>query len=149
VDPAQAPKASGRTSVLEDLGVQILVMPGPFSIPMPVLNRSVLAPGESTTLGDCPPIALTGIRRAALTVACAFPAGHQARLQVCVRGSADGLAYDTSDRVEMKVDGKPDARAQKTVPLVLGPRFIRVVVKNPDRQAECHAVSVVATLEGG
>jgi hypothetical protein len=147
-DPKIAPKALGRTSVLEDVGVQILVMPGPFSIPMPVLHRRRLAPGVSTDLTDCPPIALAGIARAAVTVACECPSQATAGLRAHVRASVDGLHYDTTDWMEIGLDVKPAGRVQKTVPLVLGPRFLRIAVENPDPKTEYRDVSVMATLGG-
>lgn len=148
VDPRQAPKASGRTSVLEDIGVQVLVMPGPFLIPMPVLEQPRLAPGASTAMSDCPPIPLTGISRAAITVACDYPPLRTTDLRLHVRASADGLMYDTNDLLEIRLESKHAGRAQTTVPLPLGPRFIRVVAENPDPKAEFVSVRVATTLGG-
>ncbi len=146
VDPRRAPKASGRTSVLEDLGVQILVMRPPFFLPVPVLERDSLAPGASTDLADCPPIPLTGIRRATLTISARGSRAAQAPIKVHVRASADGLACDTSDLVPIAVEIRSEQHAQKSVALPLGARFFRVMVENPDAQAACRELSIGATL---
>jgi hypothetical protein len=54
--------------VVEHLGVQVLAMQTPFKLAMPLLVRGELAPGETTTLEECPPLSLAAAKTCALTV---------------------------------------------------------------------------------
>ncbi|MBM4046958.1 MAG: hypothetical protein FJ279_17785, partial [Planctomycetes bacterium] len=90
VDPKAVPFSKGRTTVFEDLGVQVLVMQTPFSLPMPALVKDWLSAGVCTELSDSPAIALSNVSKASLTAECECASSAQAGLRVHVRSSPDG-----------------------------------------------------------
>ena len=90
-------------------------------------------------------MALTGVRRATLTLACDYAASAQVPLRISVATSPDGLGYDTEDRV-WQGDLRRGAHAQKSFDLPLAGRFLRVILENPDRQAECGNIRVAGDV---
>jgi hypothetical protein len=148
VDPLRAPRRAGRTSVQEDLGVQVLVGQSPFCLPLPALVREELAPGAATDPNDCPPIALGACKQASVTVACEHPAGARSGVRVHVRSSPDGLQYDTADVASWNGDFRPGALAQKTVELPGGLRYVKIFVENLDKNTPCRKLRVTVTLRG-
>jgi hypothetical protein len=148
LDPALATRAKGRTSVLEDIGVQVLATRRPFTLPMPALVLETLAAGATTEPGDCPPICLGNIRRVMLHIECRFSAAARRGLTLRVRGSQDGLAYDGGDVLKCGLDCRPGAIGRKSIELKTKPPFIKVLVENPDERETARQVKVTATLGG-
>jgi len=148
VDNKLPPFAAKRTTTYEDLGVQVLVMQTPFRLPMCVLTRESLSPGETTELVNCPNVSLNGVSSAALTVECEYDAAARGGIRVHVRSSADGLSYDSENFLTFNCDCRPGRVAQKTMPLNTSVRFIKLIVENLDRTCACKKVKVTATLGG-
>ncbi|HIJ52486.1 MAG TPA: hypothetical protein HPP66_04950 [Planctomycetes bacterium] len=131
----------------EDLGVQVLVTQRPFSLDMPVLNIESLGIGKTTRLDSSPPISLGHITRLALTAECTYGTGDAEKpIRIHVRGSCDGLKYDTTDLYSFDNDFKPGRTARKTVELEPKVGFIKVLVENPGRTVS--DIRVIATLGG-
>jgi hypothetical protein len=148
LDPAHALRAKSRTSVLEDIGVQVLAMRRPFTLPMPVLMLESLAASAATDLGDCPPVCLSNIKRVTLTIECKFPAAARKGLTLHVRGSNDGLAYDSTDILACDLDCRAGHISRKRVELKTKPPFIKVLVENHDESEPAGSVEITATLGG-
>jgi len=148
VDPKQVPLAGKRTSALEDLGVQVLVMQRPFRLAMPVLTRETLAAGAATELPDCPTVCLSGATAISLTVECAYASTALKGLRVHVRSSADGMHYDTADVLTFDNDFQAGGVGRKTVGLDITARFIKLWVENLDQSAPCRNLKLTATLGG-
>jgi hypothetical protein len=132
---------------VEDIGVQILAFQRPFSIRLPVLTLPELGPGGCTELASCPPVSLEHIRSAALTVEFQAPVAS-AGLSVEVRGSADGMAFDTTAAVswDLRVNGTGQARQTFAVPS--GPAFIKLLCRNQDAGAAASDLRAVVVLKG-
>jgi hypothetical protein len=130
----------------EDLGVQVLVTQRPFSFDMSVLNIESLGGGKTTTLADSPPISLGHITRLALTAECRYSTSAEKPIRIHVRGSYDGLKYDTTDLYSFDNDFKPGQTARKTIELEPKVGFIKVLVENPDRNVS--DIRVIATMGG-
>ncbi|MBI5684630.1 MAG: hypothetical protein HZC54_06090 [Verrucomicrobia bacterium] len=148
IDPAHVPRAKGRTSVLEDIGVQVLATRRPFTLPMPVMTLESLAASTATELGDCPPICLGNIARVSLSIECKFSTAARKGLTLRVRGSNDGLAYDSTDILTCDLDCLPGGISRKSVELKTKPPFIKVLVENRDEREPTCQIKVTATLGG-
>lgn len=136
--------------VVEDLGVQVLVMHRPFSLDMPVLRRASLAAGTTapSSLKSSPAVALSHVTRAALTVECTFGKRSTKPLRLHVRSSPDGLKYDTADLHTLDLDCLPGKTCRKTFTFDADVRFIKVLVENLDASEPVANVTVTATLSG-
>jgi hypothetical protein len=132
----------------EDLGVQVLVTQRPFSLNMPVLNIESLVAGKTTKLADSPPISLGHITRLALTAESYYGGGAEKPIRIHIRGSYDGLKYDTTDLYTFDNDLGFGEKARKTVELEPKVGFIKVLVENMDQTEEVSDVKVTATLGG-
>jgi hypothetical protein len=132
----------------EDLGVQILVTQRPFSFDMPVLNIESLEAGETSGWSDSPPVSLGHIRRLALTTECTYGARAEKPIRIHVRGSYDGLKYDTTDLYSFDIDIKPRQTVRKTVELEPKVGFIKVLVENMDQSKNVSDIKIIATLGG-
>jgi hypothetical protein len=148
IDPAAVPHARGRTSVLEDLGVQVLAMRRPFTLHMPVMTMETLPAGAATEPGDCPPICLGSITRVTLGIECRFVSAARKGLTLHVRGSHDGLVYDAADILTYDLDCRPGGLSRTGVELKAKPPFIKVTVENRDEREPACRIKVTATLEG-
>ena len=144
LDPRKAPLATAikDPTRIEDLGVQILVTRRPFRLAMPILNQRLLESRTTTDFSDCPPVALDAVTQVSLTAECRYAPGATAAMRIHVRSSFDGAAYDTSDVFTFENELLPGALARKTVQIPVGPRFIKVLVENPDRQQSVANVHV-------
>lgn len=138
IDSEHVPHAKGRTSVLEDLGVQVLVTQRSFKLPMPVCTLDSLPAGSVTELSDCPPICLLNVSRITLTIACEGAAA----LRVHVSASRDGIVFDATDLMTF------DCLGRRTVELKPKAAFIKVRIKNLDGKLSCRKIQVTALLEG-
>ena len=148
IDPAAVPRARGRTSVLEDIGVQVLAMRRPFTLPMPVMALESLAAGAATELGDCPPVCLGNITRVTLGIECRFVSVARTGLTLHVRGSNDGLTYDSTDILTCDLDYRSGGVRRRSIELKTKPPFIKVFVENRDESEPARQIKVTATLEG-
>jgi hypothetical protein len=143
-----APFADQRPSVLEDLGVQVLVTQRPFRLSMPVVALDDLPGGVTTELGNCPPIGLQNVTHVSLTAESTFSAGAQAGMRVRVFTSYDGLAYDTLAVTTFDNDLKPGAVGRKTIELDTHAKFLKVRVENLDQHDRLSNIRITVTLGG-
>lgn len=135
-----------KFSWVEDLGVQVLITQRPFSLHMPALVVERLAPGQSTTLKEAPPIALSNVKRLSLTAECTYGAKAKKPIRVLVRGSYDGVIYDTVDLHTLNHELQAGQTVRKTFVLASTVRFIKVMVENPDKRESVSKVIITATL---
>ncbi|MFC1738905.1 hypothetical protein ACFL1G_07655 [Planctomycetota bacterium] len=152
----------GRNPVaVEDIGVQVLVTQRSFSFDMSILAMDVLKAGELTTIVegkrdktykedyDCPPISLGHISRFAMTAECTYSKNAKKGLRIHIRGSYDGIHYDTADLYAFDNDFKPGKIGRKTVEFRPGVRFIKVLVENLDSSEDISDLRIMASLGGG
>lgn len=133
---------------VEDLGVQILVTETPFSLEMPALYRESLGPNQVTALEDAPPICLRGITRLSLTAECTYGKKAKRPIRIHVRGSYDGIRYDTTDLYTLDNDLKAGQLARRTFELNSKACFIKVMVENPDKNERVTGLLITAALGG-
>jgi hypothetical protein len=130
----------------EDLGIQVLTIDPRFKIAMPVLSLDSLDPRQTNRVQDCLPIGLEAAASLALSVECAYDAAAQAGLQVHVRGSEDGVHYDTEDLYTFEIAVHAGRSVKKTVELSPKVRFAKVIVENRDETRSARSVRVSATI---
>jgi hypothetical protein len=140
------PFAKQRTNVLEDLGVQVLVMQRPFRLSMPVITLDQLGGGATTELVNCPPISLQNVSQVSLTAEAEYVADARLGMRVHVFSSYDGLSYDTAAVTTFENDVKPGAVGRKTIELSTHAKFFKVQVENPDQHNHLSNIKVTATL---
>jgi len=133
---------------VEALGVQVLITQRPFSLDMPAVFLDSLDAGASTSLEDAQPISLSNITRLSLTVESAYSDKAKNPLRIHVRGSYDGINYDTVDLHTLDHVLQTGQLARKTFQLDSHVHFIKVIVENPDKQAGVKNIHVRATLGG-
>ena len=133
---------------VEDLGVQVLVKKGPFSIDMPALVVDKLAAGAVSKLDDAPPICLSNISRLSLTAECEYSGKATKPVRVHVRASYDGMTYDTVDLYTLDNSLEPGRISRKTFQMESGVRFIKVIVENLDDKEPISNVKITASLGG-
>ncbi|MHC4406633.1 MAG: glycoside hydrolase family protein [Planctomycetota bacterium] len=134
--------------LVEDLGVQVLVLQRPFSLDMPVLHLPSLPGGRTTGLSGSSSVALSQVTRAALTAECACGEKAQRGIRIHVRSSPDGLIYDTTDLSTFDVKPEPGRTCRQTFKLDHNVRFIKVLVENLDSSESVSDVKVTITLGG-
>jgi len=130
----------------EDLGVQVLTIDPRFKIAMPLLSADSLDPKASTRIEQCAPIGMESASTLALSVACTYDAAAQAGLRLHVRGSDDGVHYDTVDLYTFDVPADAGKSARKTVELSPKVRYVRAIVENLDGLHSAKSLSVTATV---
>ena len=116
--------------MVEDLGVQVLARKTPFSLDMPVLQLDELTPGASSSIDASRTVCLGSVDRASATISCRFGVSLGS-LEVGVRGSSDGITFDTVDieTVTLRpVNGRLEQ--QRTISLPADVRFIRFVASS-------------------
>jgi hypothetical protein len=150
IHPRLVTRAAGRSSVLEDLGVQVFVMRRPFQIEMPLLSVTGLKPGGISDLAECPPLCITHLGRASISVRSdlsVYATKHQG-IRIRARGSADGLRYEENN--EQVFDLGSGAKTPGEFALKLDPKmkFIKILVENLDPENPCRAVSIKASVGG-
>ncbi|MCX6621292.1 MAG: hypothetical protein NTY38_09465 [Acidobacteria bacterium] len=130
----------------EDLAIQVLTIDPHFKIAMPVLSLESLAPRQSSRIQDCLPIGMETASSLALSVECAYVSAARVGLSLHVRGSDDGVNYDTIDlrRFEISLDAGKSVR--KTMELSPKVRFVKVIVDNLDESQAVRSVNVKATV---
>ena len=133
--------------VVEDLGVQVLVMQRPFKLDMPVINCKKLGPKQSIELKDCPPIPLDQVERVALTVEGTFSEKSQPP-SVFVHASHDGLTYDNYELQTFRVRHPSAGKYRQTFELNTGVRFIKLRVTNHSDTMNVTDLKITATLGG-
>ena len=136
--------------MVEDLGVQVLVMQRPFSLEMPLLNLASLKPGETTSLSSevSPAVALSHVSRVAITAECTYAEQSKRSIVLHVRSSTDGVKYDTTDLATFVHVLEQGQTCRKTFELDTNVRFIKVQVENPDSAESVANVKITATLGG-
>ena len=141
-------KVDLKSYLYEDLGVQVLVTQRPFSLDIPILNVSTLAPNSSTALKDCPAVNLSQIARLALTVECTYGKKAKKPIRIHIRASYDGMKYDTADLYTLDNDLRPGQLTRKTFQLDSKVRFIKVMVENLDIKESVSNLQITASLGG-
>jgi hypothetical protein len=132
--------------MVEHLGIQVLATARPFDLDMPVLQRETLGPKTATPLADSPPVSLNGIARATVTAQCVYHAKATKGLRIHVLPSDDGAQW--KQPVLLSSDCKPGQSSRTTWPLDLRPRFIKIVVENPDSAESVANVEIMVRLGG-
>jgi len=133
---------------IEALGVQVLVTRKPFSVEMPALFLESLEGGKTTKLEDAPPIGLSYITRLSLTSECLYSEKAKKPIRIHVRGSYDGLNYDTTDLYTLDNEVQPGQLTGKTFELESKVRFLKVMVENLDRREKVSDLKIIVTLGG-
>jgi hypothetical protein len=143
----RTPADQKKFPMVENLGVQVLVMELPFELDMPVIHGATLGPGRTTDEADSPPISLHGVSSASATVECFRGEKAPRRIRMHVLESHDGRQWKTAD----ELDAEPPAAGQsrRTFPLKLGARFVKVLASNPDPAAAVSNLSITVRLRGG
>ena len=130
----------------EDLGVQVFVTQTPFQLGMPLLDQGCLPAKAATTLEDSPPLCLSSVVSAVLTVECRYGAKATRPLLVHVRSSHDGISYDTVDWQSFDNPLRTGELARRSVPMDARVRFVKVLVENRDPSQGVSDVKIHATL---
>ena len=130
----------------EDLAIQVLTIDPRFKIAMPALNIESLAPRQSSRIQDCLPIGLESASSLALSVECTYEAAVRAGLSLHVRGSDDGVIYDTVDLNTFDIPLDAGKRVRKTVELSPKVKYVKVIVENLDGSRTVRSVNVKATV---
>ena len=88
-----------RFPLVEDLGVQVLVMERPFRLDIPLVELETLAAGAATSSSpdQSPAVALSHATSVAITSQCTFAADATKGIRLHVRSSPDGKSWDTVD----------------------------------------------------
>lgn len=146
-EQAWRPGDEERMPMVEDLGVQVLVMQRPFRLDMPVLSRQSLAARGRTSLADCATISLGPCETLTLTVQGDFDAEAQRGLRLDLRTSTDGERFDSVSFQSWKLDMASGKPWQATVSADAAVKFAKVVVTNLDDAAFAN-LRVLATLGG-
>lgn len=131
---------------IEDLGVQVLATQTPFSIDMPVLDLPTLAAQTTTALEDSPSICLSHINRFALTAECSYSSNAKKPIRIHIRGSYDGVKYDTVDLYTLVSVLQPSRKARRTFPLESKVRFVKILVENADASESVSELRIIAHL---
>jgi len=132
----------------EELGVQVLATERPFCLPMSALTEESLKAKASTALEACPPLSLEHASQAALTVSCLYDSKASAGLKLHVKSSYDGFRYDSGDFATFDDPAVPGELCQSTFSVNCSPRFIKVVVENPDPACKVQNLNVTLVLKG-
>ena len=130
----------------EDLGVQVLTIDPRFKIAFPVLALDSLGPRQSSRIEECLPIGMEAASTLALTITGTFPPGAQRGLTLHLRGSCDGVHYDTADLASYGIGPTPGGAVQQTVSLTPSVRFLKVIIENRDPAQPATAIRVQATV---
>jgi hypothetical protein len=141
-------KVDLKSYLYEDLGVQVIATQRPFSLDIPILNVSTLAPNSSTALKDCPAVNLSQTTRLALTARCTYSDKAKKGMRIRVRSGTDGMIYDTTDLYTFDNLFREGQTVQKTFELDSKVRFIKVMVENLDDSENVSDVQITATLGG-
>ena len=136
--------------VVEDLGMQILVMQRPFRLDMPLLHKEALAAGTTTSLrrDKSPIIALNHVTSASITVQCTYATRSTFGIRLHVRSSADGADFDTEDLFTWEPRFRPKESVQQTFSFQPTVKFIKVLVENLDTRENVTDLKLTATLGG-
>ena len=138
----------GKGMGVEHLGIQVMATQSPFGLDLPVLNLKSLDAGKTTSLDDSPPISLAQIKKAALTLECAYSKQAKRPIRLHVRASDDGIKYEAADLIQLDNKLIPGKTARKTLELDTKPRFIKVIIENMDKSQAVSAVKVTVSLKG-
>ncbi len=88
------------------------------------------------------------LSRPALTAECTYGGRAEKPIRIHVRGSYDGLKYDTTDLYSFDNDLRFGGKARKTVELEPKVGFIKVFVRNMDQSEKVSDIKVTVTLGG-
>jgi hypothetical protein len=132
----------------EDLGVEVLVTPGAFTLPVPVIVEDSLAPHGTTKVSICRPISLNGASRVTITASSSYESGARAGMRIHILSSADGKTFDTADLLTFDNDFQPGSTGQKTVELKIHNSFIKAVAENLDETHPISNIRITAVLGG-
>lgn len=130
----------------EDIGVQVLAIQSPFTLDMPILDKDMLAAGESTPLEYSPALCLDTVDGCALTIECTYSPKAKHGVRLHVRSSYDGLNYDTADLFTFDNAFQSGGLSRKTFEADTAVRFIKVMLENLDQKGQVTDVKVTATL---
>jgi len=132
--------------VTEHLAIQVLSTTPKFRIPFPILQVASLGPRKETTWRDCRPVSLENASSCALTVRYRHGPQVMAGLSLHVRSSSDGISYDTTDLLTFDIEAGPGEIVGKTMNIVSGVRFFKVICQSLEESAEISNLEVTATV---
>ena len=136
-----------RMPMVEDVGVQALVMERPFKLEVPLLAVDKLRGMCPTSLTDCDVICLEGCDSLDIHLSGTYSKRASAGLRVALRTSQDGLHFDAADDQAWNLPGVPTEALDLTVTAALSAPFMKVVVTNLEGAA-IEGLRVTATLGG-
>jgi hypothetical protein len=142
LDRTKVANVEQRTSVLEDIGVQVLAMQRHFKIEMPIIALDRLIANGQTKMADCPSICLREAKRAILIAGCFYEKAANRPIVVRVFGSNDGIAFNTAEILSFELDVVDGKLSAKRVTLETNMKFVKVAVLNQDQQHDCESVRV-------
>ena len=119
-----------------------------------ILEKPILAAGESTEIADCyPALSLEAGQDLTVTVECSYDASASSGARLHVYTSYDGKHWDTAEREDetgRPVFGAVSFACGKTVrqtkDLRVGARFVKVTVENTDPKCALADIQVIAVL---
>lgn len=115
----------------------------------PLIEKSSLGAGNTTTLDECTEIPLAGVGSLTIQVELTYDGSATADpgARVHLRGSANGYEYDTMDYTSFDVALNAGATVRKTVGISPDPEFLKLRVENLTDYGITD-LKVVATLGG-
>jgi hypothetical protein len=130
----------------EDLGIQILTLDSHFKVAFPILMLDSLGAGRSSRLEACLPVGLQAASTAAITMECTYGPTPRAGVRLHVRGSYDGVHYDTEDLYTFNIESHPRQTITKTVELRPATRFAKAFLENLDVTQEVVGIKLTVTV---
>ncbi len=134
---------------IEDLGVQVLAMDTPFKLALPVIHLDILEAGSVSDPDACPPVSLDRLNYCVLTLEGRYDKKAECGMRLHIRGSYDGLAYDTLDMAAMDQPPGTGGLVRSSRKIDAGTRFLKVMVENLDTKTAVRDLKVTATLSSG
>ncbi len=113
---------------------------------MPLVNLAQLAPGQKLSLIETPPVNLSGIGRVALTAQCTYASGAKRPLRLEVVSSPDGMRFDTRPLYIYEHHLEKGQTVRETYEVNTNVKYLKVLLENPDKQADISDVELIATL---
>ena len=130
----------------EDLGIQILTLDPHFKVAFPILMLDSLGAGRSSRLEDCLPIGLQAASTVAITLECTCDTVARAGLRLHVRGSYDGVQYDTEDLCTFNIECHPGQAITKTLELRPTTKFAKAFLENLEGSHSVKRVRLTVTV---
>ena len=140
----------GAFPVVEDAGMQVLVMQRPFRLDMPLVDRATLAAGTTTSMrrDESPIVALSHVTTASVTIECRYDEHATAGVRLRVRSSSNGDDFDTEDLMTFTPNFRSGSAIRQTFSFEPNVKFVKVLIENLDSTHDVSDVKLIATLGG-